>query len=143
VTFEVDIRNAAGQLAPLERTMTISLRASSSTGQFRATGTSIAITEITIPAGGTSGSFDFVEPEAGTVQLTASADGASSAVATLTVAPSGPSGVGPLEIGLAGGASAGLIAGAAIGWLLARRRKRNEPPAATPPSTPGQPPEGG
>jgi hypothetical protein len=122
--------------------MTISLLASSTTGQFRTAGSSTAITEITIPAGASSASFDFVDATAGTVLVVASADGVSSGTATVAVAPSGPFAAGPLAVGLAGGVIAGLAAGVAVGWFLARRKKP-EQAGERPESPPGPPPEGG
>ncbi len=142
LTFQVHVRNAAGQATPLQQAMTISLLASSTTGQFRTAGSSTAITEITIPAGASSASFDFVDATAGTVLVVASADGVSSGTATVAVAPSGPFAAGPLAVGLAGGVIAGLAAGVAVGWFLARRKKP-EQADERPESPPGPPPEGG
>jgi len=127
--FEVRILNGAGRRVPMEAPITVRLSSSSAGGAFRSG------SEIVIPGGSSTVSFDYVDSVAGTTLLIASAAGVASGMASIVVQPSNPLGT-PLAQGLTGGAVVGLVAGVAIGWFRWRRmRKPSLPEPPVPPQS--------
>ena len=125
-TFRVVVQNAAGQPAPLEAALVVSLLSDSPGGEFRAVGTSTAITSVTIPAGGSEVSFDYRDTRAGTSIVTVASARAGPDSAALAVAP-GPVAsvaIAPAVRGVGVGSSVTLTA-------TARDAYGNEVPGAT------------
>ena len=127
--FEARVLNGAGRRVPMEAPIAVRLLSSSAGGAFRS-GT-VPLSEIVIPGGSSTVSFDYVDSVAGTVLIVASADGVASGMATIVVQPSNPLGT-PLAQGLTGGGVVGLVAGVAIGWFLWRRTRKPGPPPEPP-----------
>jgi len=108
------VRNAAGQPVPLETPLVVSLLSDSPGGEFRAVGTSTAISSVTIPAGGSEASFDYRDTRAGTGAVTVASARAGPDTASLAVTP-GPVAavaIAPAIGGLAVGSSVTLTASA-------------------------------
>ncbi len=151
--FQLRVLTAGGVPAPLESALTVMLIRDSAGGEFRATGTSTAITSVTIPAGASEASFDYADSLPGTSTVTVASARTVPDSAMLMITGTGPGGGGGassnLAIGLGGGLAIGIAAGIAVGWLVGRRRRAqggappsstSPPPAAPPP--PAQPPGG-
>lgn len=130
-TFHVAVQNAAGQPAPLEAPLVVSLLADSGGGAFRSVGTSTAITTVTIPAGGMEASFDYHDTLAGTATVMVASGRAGPDSAALAVSPGAVAAVAisPAVGGVGVGAAVTLTAtawdaygnevpGAAITWSV-------------------------
>lgn len=85
-TFDVRVLNATGQPVTLEAPLVVTLLTNAS-GEFRAVGTSIVITTVTIPAGSSTASFDYWDTVAGDAGIAVASTLAGPDTAAVTVAP--------------------------------------------------------
>jgi len=111
-TLTVTVLNGAGQVIPLEQDLVASLSADSATGEFRAVGTGIPVTTVTIPAGGSSADVDYYDITAGTATLLVATFAAAPGTATVDVSagPATAIAIDPTAVTLTVGASQSFTA---------------------------------
>ena len=111
-TFRARVLNAAGVSVVLETPLVVPLIRGSAGGEFRAVGTTTAITSITIPAGASEGSFDYYDTVAGVATVTVTSSRTTPDSSIVTVSPAGVAAIAlsPAAAGLAVGSSIVLTA---------------------------------